>query len=201
MLLDVNTVHWSYQHGKYVHWTFIQQYIAYICMHHWAISSRILLRNRLSVSDLLQGANSKEPTFHADKRIQLCHRCAGIGFRVHQSWRWICNPTRCWLLSPSPCIQWHGVWRRVQTQAISEHFLWQNVQMFWLGFFANTSCGPFLRDGVRATSPAMTPPTPPTPPPPPPPRRRARVVLRRNDPCRALGPPPACPWSAAPLGV
>ena len=37
---------------------FIHQDIAYICIHHWALSIRILLCNRLRVSDLFQGANS-----------------------------------------------------------------------------------------------------------------------------------------------
>ena len=77
---------------------FIHQYTAYICMHRWALSIRILLCHSLSVSD-----------------------------------------------------------RRVKTQI--NHFLWQNVHVFRLGFFANTSANPFsAAESARPSSPTTPPP-------------------------------------------
>ena len=77
---------------------FIHQYIAYICMHRWALSIRILLCHSLSVSD-----------------------------------------------------------RRVKTQI--NHFLWQNVHVLRLGFFANTSANPFSAvESARPSSPTTPPP-------------------------------------------
>ncbi len=61
----------------------------------WALSIRFLR------SVPFQGANSMEPTVHANTRIRSCCR-TGIGLQVHQLWRWICKQTRFWRSPPSP---------------------------------------------------------------------------------------------------
>ena len=75
-----------------------------------------------------------------------------------------------------------GVWRPNRY-----HFLWQNVHVFQLGFFANTSANPFSAvESARPSSPTM--PTPPPLPPPP---------LRRRRRARAATVFPACTRTSA----
>ena len=77
----------------------------------------------------------------------------------------------CWALSIRIliCHRLSVLDRGVQTQAISDHFLWQNDQMVRLGYFTNTSANPFsAEESARPSSPTTTTTTPP------PARRRRR---------------------------
>ncbi len=145
-----------------------------------------------------------EPTFHADTRILSCRRLTGIGFPVHQLWRWIRKQTRCWLSLPSPCMQWHCVCRPNHypipfSDRMFRCFGWDSsLTLTLLRTLLPRRCPRDLPSQRRSRRRR---------------RRRRRCccggdgcgrdarVPRHGVPCVARGPPPVCPGSAAPLGT